>query len=190
MSNNDKMNPVALGFLTIVEHEQYGLCGGYLVLDQAGMPLEFHCTAPIKPNRAQEILYGPTLEAFLYGQQIGQTLIGKSKIEPLLVCTDRAAALQMRKHVALPVALVVGADAEGAADSEPRMLRVDGAHSGAGGLATFPMGRNRLAVSKQFEEDRRLIEDRIAEVSESFDFDEPFSRIREAIAEAQNAVRQ
>ncbi len=67
------------GFLTVVEHPQYGLFGGYLILNTAGRPLEFHCTAPIKPNRAQEILYGPTLESFLYGEQIGQTLISQGE---------------------------------------------------------------------------------------------------------------
>ena len=52
-----------------------------VLLNAAGRPLEFHCTAPIKPNRAQEILYGPTLESFLYGEQIGQTLIGQSNFK-------------------------------------------------------------------------------------------------------------
>ena len=56
MSNIDAKSKPALGFLTVVEHPQYGLFGGYLVLNLAGRPLEFHCTAPIKPNRAQEIL--------------------------------------------------------------------------------------------------------------------------------------
>ena len=73
---------LALGFLTVVEHPQYGLFGGYLMLNTAGRPLEFHCTAPIKPNRAQEILYGPTLEAFLYGEQIGQTLDQPGQARP------------------------------------------------------------------------------------------------------------
>jgi len=65
MGNADAKSKPALGFLTVVDHPQYGLFGGYLVLTAAGRPLEFHCTAPIKPNRAQEILYGPTLHAFL-----------------------------------------------------------------------------------------------------------------------------
>ena len=59
-----------MGFLTVVEHPEFGLFGGYLLLNWAGRPLEFHCTAPLKPNRAQEILYGPTLEPFLYGEQM------------------------------------------------------------------------------------------------------------------------
>ena len=81
-----------LGFLTVVEHPQFGLCGGYLLLNFAGRPVEFHCTTPIKPNRAQEILYGPTLESFLYGEQIGRTLIQQGGQSPLTVFTDREPA--------------------------------------------------------------------------------------------------
>src|SRR5574340_381182 len=93
----------ALGFLTVVEHPQHGLFGGYLVLNLAGRPLEFHCTAPVKPNRAQEILYGPTLESYLYGEQIGQTLLAKATAEPLVVCTDLEPMLAVREFVPTPV---------------------------------------------------------------------------------------
>ncbi|MGW8256618.1 MAG: hypothetical protein ACWGMZ_03940, partial [Thermoguttaceae bacterium] len=68
MTDHELKTKTALGFLTIIQHEQHGLFGGYLLLNTSGRPLEFHCTAPIKPNRAQEILYGPTLESFLYGE--------------------------------------------------------------------------------------------------------------------------
>ena len=57
----------AIGFLTVTEHAEHGLFGGYLILNVSGRPLEFHCTAPLKPSRAQEILYGPTLRPFLFG---------------------------------------------------------------------------------------------------------------------------
>src|SRR5208282_481003 len=97
----------AIGFLTVMDDPQHGLFGGYLVLNLAGRPLEFHCTAPIKPNRAQQILYGPTLESFLYGEQIGSTLLGHAKTSPLVVCTDREPVLSLRDLVDVPVALVL-----------------------------------------------------------------------------------
>jgi len=93
MSNNDAKSNPALGFLTVINDPQFGLFGGYLVLNLSGRPLEFHCSAPIKPNRAQEILYGPTLEPFLYGEQIGRTLINQASTPPLLICTDRDQAM-------------------------------------------------------------------------------------------------
>ena len=107
MESGKNSSKPAIGFLTVIDHPQHGLFGGYLVLNLAGRPLEFHCTAPIKPNRAQQILYGPTLESFLYGEQIGSTLLGHAKTSPLVVCTDREPVLSLRDLVDLPVALVL-----------------------------------------------------------------------------------
>jgi hypothetical protein len=194
MSNNDAKSKPALGFLTVVEHPQYGLFGGYLVLNVAGRPLEFHCTAPIKPNRAQQILYGPTLESFLYGEQIGQTLINQASIPPMLICTDREPALAAREHVSTPVVLVLPPEdlpvAEPPAGGESgRILRLDAAHRDGPKLATFRLGRNRLALPERADDDRRLIAERLADLADSFDLSEPFQRIRDAIEEAQQAVR-
>jgi hypothetical protein len=193
MSNNsDGKCKLALGFLTVVEHPQYGLFGGYLVLNTAGRPLEFHCTAPIKPNRAQEILYGPTLEAYLYGEQIGQTLIAQASIPPLLICTDRKPALTAREHVSMPVVLVLSPEGEAApepAGQSGRILRVDAAHPAGPRLAHFRLGRNHLALPERADEDRQLVAERLGELAETFDLAEPFQRIREAIEEAQQAVR-
>jgi hypothetical protein len=197
MSNIDAKSKPALGFLTVVEHPQYGLFGGYLALNIAGRPLEFHCTAPIKPNRAQEILYGPTLQSFLYGEQIGQTLLQQASVAPLLVCTDQEPALAVREYAAVPVVLVLPPDGEAAgteagpvaaAEGQGRILRIDSAHPGPR-LVTFELGRNRLALPQRADEDRGLVTARLADVADSFDLAEPFQRIRAAIEEAQQAVR-
>jgi hypothetical protein len=198
MGISDAKSKPALGFLTVVEHPQYGLFGGYLVLNAAGRPLEFHCTAPIKPNRAQEILYGPTLESFLYGEQIGQTLINQGSVLPLLICTNQPPALAAREHVSAPVVLVLPPEGDAAAENAPetpaadgsgRVWRLDTPHHGGPRLVTFQLGRNRLALPERAEEDRRLVAERLAELAESFDLAEPFQRIRDAIEEAQQAVR-
>jgi hypothetical protein len=197
-AGNIKLNPqAALGFLTVLDHPQHGLFGGFLVLNPSGRPLEFHCTAPIRPNRAQQILYGPTLEAFLYGEQIGATLIAHAKIEPLVVCTDRESVLAVRELVTMPVALVLPTDlpagdpaaAEGPSPPGSQILRVDAAHAAGVRLLTFELGRNRLAVSRAAADDRQRIADRLAETAELLDLAEPFTRIREAIEEAQQAAR-
>jgi len=194
----------ALGFLTVLEHADHGLFGGYLVLNTSGRPLEFHCTAPIRANRAQQILYGPTLEPFLYGEQIGQTLLGKAKVAPIFVCTDREPVLAVREHTAVPVAMVLPGEsptddypAGGGADRGD-FHRVDTAHGGENGnlpasstgphLLAFDLGRNRLALPEGAEADRNVIAERFGELAESFDLAEPFARIREAIEEAQKAV--
>ncbi len=202
MSTGERNPKPALGFLTVVEHPQHGLFGGYLVLNLAGRPLEFHCTAPIKPNRAQQILYGPTLEPFLYGEQIGQTLLRQSKAEPLAVCTDRPPALALRELVSMPVVLVLKDDCKPAAESaaaadegppiEPngRRIRVDAPHHGGPRLVIFTLGTSRLAVPERCEGDRQLVVERLLGLDGALDLAEPFERIREAIEEAQRAVGQ
>ncbi len=189
MSNGDLKSQAALGFFTVLEHEQQGLIGGYLILNQAGRPLEFHCTAPVKANRAQQILFGPTLESYLYGEQIGQTLLGKSALEPLAVCTDVELALTVRDYISLPVALVL-ADEESKcrAPAESWTWRVDAAHRAGAHLNQFAIGRNRLAVPTHREADRQMIAARLENVA-GLDLSEPFERIREAVEEAHKGAR-
>ena len=200
----------AIGFLTVIEHPQHGLFGGYLVLNLAGRPLEFHCTAPIKPNRAQQILYGPTLESFLYGEQIGSTLLGHAKTAPLVVCTDCEPVLSLRDLVDVPVALVLPPGALQEPDRESQAsdaetgckpipvetgckpilsVRVDEPHGHGPRLITFELGRNRLALSQPKGDDRKWLAERLGEAAASLDLWEPFTRIREAIEEAQQAAR-
>jgi hypothetical protein len=193
MSASGPKSLPAIGFLTVVEQGETGLLGGYLVLNAAGRPLEFHCTAPVKANRAQQILYGPTLAPFLYGEQIGQTLLGKAKVEPLLVCTDVGAALAVRDFVSLPVALV-SAPAGGTASEPDREFRVDAAHAGLpapklGKLVEFSLAGQRLAVAAAHREDEQRIVDAWQPYAEDFDLCEPFARIREALEEAQRGAR-
>ncbi|MEX0819740.1 MAG: hypothetical protein WD070_09095, partial [Pirellulaceae bacterium] len=123
MSASGPKSVPSVGFLTVQEFADLGLIGGYLILNVVGRPLEFHCTAPVRPNRAQEILYGPTLAPFLYGEQIGQTLVAKGKSRPLFVCTDVEPVLSAREFVPVPLVLIdeVGSDADG-------QLRLDAAH--------------------------------------------------------------
>jgi hypothetical protein len=180
-----------IGFLTVVEHQQQGLVGGYLILNISGRPLEFHCTAPVKPNRAQQILFGPTLDAYLYGEQIGQTLVNKGSLEPLAICTDVELALSVRDYVAPPVALVLAAEVptETPIATEPNSVwRVEPVHALPAHLTPFSLGRNRLAVPPARDEDRTAIAERLQSLV-NFDLSEPFSRIREAVEEAHKGNR-
>jgi hypothetical protein len=191
MTAGDSRAPQALGFLTILEHEQLGLVGGYLILNIHGRPLEFHCTAPIKPNRAQQILFGPTLDAYLYGEQIGQTLVGKCSLELLAVLTDVERALCVQEYVTPPVALVlsndlqpIGSQTLDAAVRNTNVWRVDAAHQVGPHLCELVVGRNRLAVAAH----RDSLAERLQSVA-GLDLAEPFERIRQAVEEAHKSGR-
>ena len=165
-SDGDK-SLTALGFLSVVEDTAAGLFGGFLVLDHHGRPLEFHCTAPVKINRAQEILYGATLPAFLYGEHIGATLIATAKSKPQIVITDLPAVLAARPFVEVPFALFVD-------DSNTTQ-------QGLVALGDLPLGIDPLDTSQA----PRLL--RLLQEIGLDDFAEPFGRIRAAIDHARSA---
>lgn len=83
--------------MLVVEDELHGYTGGLLLVCQRGRPLEFHCTEPVQPSRAEQILFGPTLKEHLCGEQIGGALVAKAKL-PIgcLLALDEPTALAGR----------------------------------------------------------------------------------------------
>lgn len=160
-----------LGFLTVLFDEGQGWIGGYLVVNAAARPLEFHCTAPVKPNRAQEILYGPTLGCYLMGEQIAAALVKKSSSPPLAVFTDVEPVLALRSQIDSPVALLVD--------------QVQGESPALSSLVKFEIGGRRVAVSEEYGGDRERLLATFPRLAQNFDLAEPLDRIREAIAETQ-----
>lgn len=157
---------LAFGFLTAVDSPAHGLFGGYLVVDGLGRPLEFHCTAPVKVSRAQQILYGSSLPSHLHGRQIGGALLAEGTAAAVVVLTDLEAMLHVRPHTSLPVALVQPADA---ASSGPAFTL---------GAAVVSPHATDLPRSAE-------IEARLAMLAAAVDLREPFERIRAALEEAQ-----
>jgi hypothetical protein len=96
----------AIGFLTTVASASHGVFGGYLLVDEVGRPLEFHCTAPVRVSRAQEILYGPTLHGELHGRRIGGSLVAAAGVRPRLVLVESPQMMHVQRETDLPVAVV------------------------------------------------------------------------------------
>jgi hypothetical protein len=183
-----------IGFLTITEDAETGFVGGLLVLNASGRPLEFHCTAPLKPNRAQEILYGPTLRPFVYGEQIGLTLVSKAKSEPLFLCTDVEPAMCLRQSIQTPMILVsteTRAEPPAGDAGKQRVLRFDvppAPRSGSTSLAEFTLGVHPAAVLEQHASDQDVVRERYLPYAGRLDLREPFDRIREALDEARRGA--
>jgi hypothetical protein len=155
----------SFGFLTTLDSPAHGLFGGYLVVDALGRPLEFHCTAPVKVSRAQQILYGPTLQGHLHGRQVGGALLAEGKATPAVVLTDNDAMLHVRPHTKFPVALVHRGAVE---------------QAGAGFLV------GEAVVSPHADDAARAdeLEARLMTLAAAVDLCEPFERIRAALDEA------
>lgn len=158
----------------------HGFFGGYLVINSRARPLEFHCTLPVQPTRAQQILFGATLTEYLCGELIAKALLQKSAAKPDLILTDCKSVLAVRHWVDQPILYVEsGANAVPADDdfTIPDFERVESQYA------------RRMLADTEFQCLARYSRDLdhlagIDQYFESIDFIEPFSRIVEALSEA------
>jgi hypothetical protein len=178
-ASNSGLYPL-FGYLAFVEFAAHGIVGGYLLVNRHARPVEFHCTAPLLANRAQEILYGPTLRSYLYSDQIGQTLVSECKQTVHMILTDQPLALRLRTHVDIPLVLlrhdeVAGADDGPAAERGTRLP------------LPLPLQSIALELPVGFDVDRSAVA-ALVEQCAGWDLSEPLNRIREAIHEAHQAA--
>jgi hypothetical protein len=179
------------GFLSSLESPDFGYFGGYLVVSPLGRPVEFHCTSPVKPSRAQEILYGPTLQPYLLGEQIAGSLLLAARSTPRLIITDQAAMLTVRSRAKAPMTLLLprtGASTgfQPAVGSEPHEIAGSGVLSVLSTVdGRFTISRYELQMPPGFESEWHAAREAAAMLSQQLDLFEPFGRIHEAIREAQ-----
>lgn len=88
MSNTPGKLDQTLAFLSVRRYDNLGSCGGLLLVNTKGRPLEFHCTSPVQPSRTQTILFGRTLDEFVFCEQIAQALIAQLKQRPVAILTN------------------------------------------------------------------------------------------------------
>ncbi|MFP6674953.1 MAG: hypothetical protein VB878_07725 [Pirellulaceae bacterium] len=173
MSNEQEIQTI--GFITVSE-EEAGAFGGYLLVNFAGRPLEFHCTTPVRPNRAQKILYGPSLMPYIYGELIGRALVAKSKLAPSWIATDQPSVLTVREGLDCPVICLTESS------SVAKLTADDFTISEPVALEPF-----QVVTSVRYREDLAAMQTRWEHHPAQFDLWEPFERIRNAIQEAQRA---
>jgi hypothetical protein len=165
MAHNNAPREAAFGYLSTWDSQEHGCLGGYLIVSAFGRPLEFHCTAPLRTSRAQQILFGPTLWPYVLGEQIGGTLLGEAKLQPRIVIADHPATLCLRARNDVPFVCL-----KAASSGSPREVCV------AGSVFELPSG---------FECDREAVSESLTLLAQHVELGEPFERIREAIREAQ-----
>ncbi len=85
---------MSIGYLSVLDEPGVGLIGGYLIVSPRGRPLEFHCTAPVAPSRAHQLLFGTTLRACMAAEEITPALLRAAAHRPSVVLTDDADVAQ------------------------------------------------------------------------------------------------
>jgi len=166
------------GFVTVRLHPEHGYFGGLLVLNALARPMEFHCTLPVKPSRAQSILYGPTLHDFVCGEQIARALLSKAKSAPAAVFTDTSPVLSVRHFLSVPIGWL-----ESNVEEHQTALALPDSNANRD-YKSFKLDDVVLKVPSEFQEDGQVILASWKQQAPQIDLLEPFSRITEALFEA------
>jgi hypothetical protein len=161
----------AFGFLTVLESAEHGMFGGYLVLSPQGRPLEFRCSTPIAPSRAQQILYGPTLRPYLLAEVIGQSLVRGAELPVTLILTDHCDMLPLGLLRPEAVVHVQPRDESAPVTEAP----------------SFEMAGCRVTLADGATARGDEVQSQLEPLAAHVDLCEPFGRIRAALTEAQLA---
>jgi hypothetical protein len=173
VSQTTASTPLNLGFLTVL-HEASGYLGGYLVTNTWGRPLEFRLSTAVQPNRVQQILYGGTLQPYIYADLIGKTLVEKTGTPVQMVLTDREPVLELRLSLEVPVVWLAPAG-----DPLAEALAAAGAE-----VRSETKSRRPVFCHPRFAGDLPFVRETLQRLEDLIDLTEPFARIRDAIAEA------
>lgn len=162
-----------IGFLTVLEFDSVGSIGGYLILNIGARPLEFHCTSPVKANRAQEILYGNTLKPYLHGEVVSTALVSKASIKPDFVLVNDV-TLAMDGKLGCP---------------RLWLQRLSETPPPASQFQSVDIERWRCCMEQGMDLDGLQVAETLSQLYETVDLDEPFQRIQSAIEEARRGAR-
>lgn len=178
-NKHDKL--ITLGFVTVRHHPAHGYFGGYLIVNSLARPLEFHCTLPVQPTRAQQILYGSTLGEFVCGEQIARALVSKAKCVPQLLLADTCAVLTLRHMQSIPIAAIDFPMNTQGCLPRPDSTRTD--------YHRFKVFGKQFSVLPEFANDSDALRSLFDSDKCPLDLLEPFGRIEEALMEAHPATK-
>jgi hypothetical protein len=150
-----------------------GACGGLLLVNHTGRPVEFHCTSPVTTSRTQEILFGQSLPKYLFCEQIARALADELKQKPTLFLTNVPESIEFGSQIETPVVYVrKTADSDLESDHRP-LFELDG-------RAVYLMHGAKSVDG---------IETKLRAFHRAVPIDEPFERIAQALEEAHAVTR-
>lgn len=186
LNNQQRSLPNTFGFISVQEIEGLGHCGGLLIVSQIGRPLEFHCSAPVARNRAQEILYGETYDSFLFCEQIGLSLVDKAKTQPQIYIANCGELLELQQLLQTPVVVLSN-------DKNRDYFRSTYFNSSEAGSAkrtgSIELEGQTIWHCRNNPADVESVREIVGSFTQTLALDEPFERIQKAIDEAQSVAR-
>ena len=163
-----------LGYHAFDDGEAYR--GAILVTDESGKPLEFRCTAPVRPTQLQRTLYGKSLLPHVLTELIGAPLISSVREKPQLILIADEAYFDVRHKVSAPV-IRVGrpSGAKEKQDDQPKSKSLL-LQSASGKFAQV-----EIEAHWKFAADLDSSGERLRDLFGRWDLTEPFQRLADGL---------
>jgi len=155
-----------LGYREFDDGEAYR--GAILVTDEWSKPLEFRCTAPVRPTQLQRTLYGKSLRPPILTELIGAPLISSVREKPQLILIADEAYFDVRHKVSVPVIRVARSNG-----SKSKALLIQ---SASGKFAQV-----EIEAHLKFAADLDSAGERLRDLFGRWDLTEPFQRLAEGL---------
>jgi len=153
--------------------------GAILVTDELAKPIEFRCTAPIRPTKLQRTLYGKSLLPHILAELIGAPLVSSAREKPHLILISEEAYFDVRYKVSVPVIRVASPNGSKAKqDAQPKQPKSKSLllQSASGKFAHV-----EIEAHWEFGADLDSSCERLRELFGRWDLTEPFQRLSEGL---------
>jgi hypothetical protein len=142
--------------------------GAILITDEWSKPLEFRCTAPVRPTQLQRTLYGKSLLPHILTELIGSPLIASVRETPHLILITDEAYFEVRHKTTSPVIRVTKS---GTAKSKGLLLQ----------SSSGKFDQLEIQAHGKFSTDLDSSGDRLRDLFARWDLAEPFQRMGEGL---------
>jgi hypothetical protein len=163
---SSKTSIAYLGFREFEDGEAYR--GAILVTDEWSKPLEFRCTAPVRPTPLQRTLYGKSLLPHLLTELIGKPLINSIHEKPQLILIADEAFFDVRHKFSVPVIRI--AKPQG---SKSKALLIQS--------ASGKFDQVEIEAHLKFASDLDSVGEHLRDLFGRWDLNEPFQRLAEGL---------
>ena len=165
------MELVTLGFLGTHRFEKgAAIRGAILITGVETKPLEFRVTAPVRPEKFQEMLYGELLDEHISIELMGLPLLSAVQQKPSLIIVRNTLFLRLNSRQEIPTVLLL-------AEEEPL---IKGYFTKSLNLPDSNRPTVKICTSGQFEPKLEEIAQALQPIFLIRDLMEPFSRLEKA----------
>lgn len=165
-----------IGFLDYLDLESGAAYrGAILITDSWGKPLEFRCTAPVRPNPVQRTLYGQRLLPHMAVELFGVPLLRNVQEKPGIVLVQNEFFFDLRRHTEFPLVRIrqQGTQVKVSEDEKPSTSLLDSAS-----------GKFQPIIVEQhpeYPDDRQTCLETLRDLFQRWDIIEPFERLKKAL---------